>query len=60
MTKKPMTLNEYQRSTADAKEDKRNADKRGESVSKWKKTPEAVAIDKKSVSRINAKANGKR
>lgn len=50
-----MSLKQYQRSPADAKEDKRNAAKRGESVAKWKKTKEAVAIDKRDLKKLNKK-----
>ncbi len=50
-----MTLKQYQKTAADAKEDKRNAKKAGVPVDKWKKTPKAIAIDKKDLKKLNKK-----
>lgn len=50
-----VTLKQYQKSAADKKEDTRNAKKSGMSVSAFKKTPRALAIDKKDLKKINGK-----
>lgn len=49
------TLKQYQKSAADKREDTRNAKKNGMSVAAWKKTPRAIAIDKRDLKKLNSR-----